>query len=82
MSKYWIIVGAVLCIFINTGCAKRVVVYGQYPAPAPRVEKRGCSPCVKAVWVPGYWHWNRRCHCYVWVKGHWKGCRQKKLTYH
>lgn len=75
MSKYWIILSVVLCVFINSGCAKRVVVYDRYPAPAPKVEKRGCAPCVKAVWVPGHWQWNRRCHCYVWVRGYWKGCR-------
>jgi hypothetical protein len=38
------------------------------PPPPPVVEVRPPQP-PKAVWIPGYWHWNGRRH--VWVGGRW-----------
>jgi hypothetical protein len=47
------------------------VVYDRYGAPpAPIVEVQLPVPTFRAVWVPGYWHWDG--HRYGWRRGHYR----------
>src|SRR5262245_29031254 len=39
-----------------------------YDPPPPRVEYVGPAPYPGAVWVGGYWHWNRG---WQWMRGRW-----------
>lgn len=60
---------------ILSGC----VAYGgpYVPAPPPeRVEVIVPAPYPEAVWVPGYWSWNRRHREYRWVPGYWRSGRR------
>lgn len=42
--------------------------------PPPIVEVRPPPPQPRAVWIPGYWHWNG--HRHTWVGGRWSAPKQ------
>lgn len=43
------------------------VIISPSPPPPPRVEVVPVAPFVGAIWISGYWNWNR--NRYVWVPG-------------
>jgi len=42
------------------------------PPPPPRAEKQPPKPSENAVWVPGYWHYDRPRKGFVWSAGYWR----------
>jgi hypothetical protein len=49
--------------------APEQVVYAEVAPPPEIVEVRPAPPHPHAVWVPGYWRWDR--HRHVWMAGRW-----------
>ena len=48
------------------------VVADEPPAAQEETPDLNAKPSDTAVWVPGYWRWNRARHRYVWVPGSWR----------
>ena len=68
--------GTVMLSIVSAALLSGCVAYGTayIPAPPPaQVEVIGVAPYPQAIWVPGYWSWQRRHRQYHWVGGRWKG---------
>jgi len=71
-NNFGVLALTIISAAILSGC----VAYGRayMPAPPPpQVEVITVVPFSGAVWVPGYWSWQRRHREYAWVPGYWKG---------
>jgi len=76
-----VLVSAIISAGVLSGCA----AYGQayIPAPPPpQVEVVGVAPYPEAIWVPGYWHWERGHREYRWEQGYWRNHRDGRRYEH
>jgi len=66
-----ILIGLLAVLFFAS-CSTTRVVYVKKAPPAKIVEIRPKKIHNTAVWIDGYWKWNRRINDFVWIKGQWE----------
>jgi hypothetical protein len=74
-ATFGVVAGSILIVSLfllfSNGCASRIIYVHKGPPPL-RVEVKTAPPHPQAVWISGYWTWDRHSSSYVWISGHWE----------
>ena len=73
MKKKGLILSIILVCMIGLGMqnTQAQVIVKIKPVAPKVILKKSRKPYKNAVWIDGYWGWNKRTNRYVWKSGQW-----------
>jgi hypothetical protein len=70
MQKKRILLNYLIVVFVVSLCPQCVLTLPPEPPLEERVIKQ--PPYPDALWVEGFWQWQKWQHRYIWTPGYWK----------